>query len=149
MRCKARFNVIFLAIIYCVVLAIFTACSPVNLILQEYQTIKTDENFTDYTFVIISKKQELRREEYYNIEIKDDIDYSKYSLVLSINREIDEFVMNPSKHPSWYRPATEKSRNINICKPKYKDTVYEKTIFIYIVEKKDIVCNEEYEDTYF
>ena len=116
--------------------------------ISSYQVIDLKmQDFADTTYIITSSNDEIEQEKKYGINIKDGNDYRTNSLVLSVNYEIDQLDMYINLNPDVYKKDSDNAKNIRLCKcdtGKYQ----ENKIFIYSVKEKNIVSEDEYEDTF-
>lgn len=115
----------------------------VKLNIEDYQQINTNrDNQYGSSYIITNKQDELEIEKQYNINIKDGIDYRKYSLILSENYEINQCMMNLIRRPKFYTKDVDR-KLIRICNFKLGDR-HKNMIFIYLVKEKNIVSSDEY-----
>jgi hypothetical protein len=116
---------------------------------SEYQEFSGSyvPDFNKTAYIIINKDDEAEKEKEYGISIDDGIDYDQYSLILSINYKIDKFYIMPNIHPNRYF-KNSKENQVRVCETENEE-YHENMIFLYLVKEKNIVCGDEYEDTFF
>ncbi len=110
----------------------------VNLELRQYQIVNQNATGLQYALIVDSTDAESRVEQELDIQIKEGVDYGKYSLLISPNYEITRYSMMLFVHPS----KGENRKSIRLCDYEFGEK-HENIIYIYIIAQTNIISRTE------